>query len=95
LITLVLVADGLVGENGWFERGREQEQLEVRTAARDKARKDNAALAIRAERLKAGDPAVIEDLARGKLGMLKPGEVLFVDGTPPAARPEPAPASTP
>jgi cell division protein FtsB len=92
LIALVLVADALVGDNGWFERGREQERLQTATAARDKTRKDNAALAIRAERLKAGDPAVIEDLARGKLGMLKPGEVLFVDGTP---TPEPSPASVP
>ena len=84
LITVVLVADALVGENGWFERGREAERLATATAERDHARKHNAALAIRADRLRAGDPTVIEDLARGKLGMLKPGEVVFVEGTQPA-----------
>jgi len=84
LITLVLVADALVGENGWFERGRETERLTTATVARDRVRKHNAELAIRADRLKASDPAVVEDLARGKLGMLKPGEVVFVEGTQPS-----------
>jgi cell division protein FtsB len=90
LITLVLVADALVGENGWFERARESERLSVAIAERDRVRKHNAELAIRADRLKAGDPAVIEDLARGRLGMLKPGEVVFVEGS---TRPSPADAS--
>jgi len=80
----VLVADALVGENGWFERGRETERLTTATVARDRVRKHNAELAIRADRLKASDPAVVEDLARGKLGMLKPGEVVFVESTQPS-----------
>ena len=84
LITLVLVADALVGENGWFERGREAERLAIATVQRDRVRKHNAELAIRADRLKAGDPAVIEDLARDKLRMLKPGEVVFVESPQPA-----------
>lgn len=92
LITLVLIADALVGENGWFERGREAERLQTTTADRDRVRKENAALAIRAERLKAKDPAVVEDLARGRLGMLKPGEVLFVEGTKAPSVPDPSPA---
>ena len=32
LITLVLVADALVGENGWFERHHEQERLEQKSS---------------------------------------------------------------
>jgi cell division protein FtsB len=92
LVTLVLVADALVGENGWFERGREQERLRTMTAERDRLQHENAVLAERARRLKAEDPALVEDLARGKLQMLKPGEVLFVESTnaapvdPPATR---------
>jgi cell division protein FtsB len=92
LVTLVLVADALVGENGWFERDREQERLRTMTADRDRLQHENAALAERVRRLKAEDPALVEDLARGKLGMLKPGEVLFVEGTTGSAV-DPAPAS--
>jgi cell division protein FtsB len=82
LVTLVLVADALVGENGWFERHREQERLAQRSAELARVQQENADLAVRARRLEAADPAVIEDLARRNLGMLKPGEVLFIDGTP-------------
>jgi cell division protein FtsB len=82
LVTLVLVADALVGENGWFERHSEQERLAQTSAELARVQQENADLAVRARRLEAADPAVIEDLARRKLEMLKPGEVLFIDGTP-------------
>lgn len=82
LVTLVLVADALVGENGWFERHREQARLEQTSDELARVQRENAELAIRAQRLEAGDPAVVEDLARRNLEMLKPGEVLFIDGTP-------------
>jgi len=81
LVTLVLIADALVGENGWFERHREQERLQQRTEELTQVKKEIAALGQRAKRLEAADPAVIEDLARRKLEMMKPGEVLFIDGT--------------
>lgn len=82
LITLVLVADALVGENGWFERHHEQDRLEQKTVELAKVNQQNAELALRAKRLEAADPAVVEDLARRKLEMLKPGEVLFIAGSP-------------
>jgi cell division protein FtsB len=81
LITLVLVADALVGENGWFERHREQERLEQKSSELARLQQQNAELALRAKRLEAADPTVIEDLARRKLEMLKPGEVLFIAGS--------------
>jgi cell division protein FtsB len=92
LITVVLIADALVGENGWFERHHEQERYEQQTAALARVQQENAELALRAKRLEAADPAVIEDLARRKLEMMKPGEVLFIDGT--AAVPTSTPTST-
>lgn len=95
LVTLVLVADALVGENGWFERGVEQERLRTLTAQRERTRQENAALAERIRRLKVEDPAVIEDLARARLGMLKPGEVLFVEGTTAQPADAASTASTP
>jgi cell division protein FtsB len=82
LVTLVLIADALVGENGWFERHREQARLGEISDELARVQRENAELAIRAKRLQAGDPAVVEDLARRNLEMLKPGEVLFIDGTP-------------
>ena len=82
LITLVLVADALVGENGWFERHREQERYQQKAEELARVRQQNAELSLRARRLEAADPAVIEDLARRKLEMMKAGEVLFIDGTP-------------
>jgi cell division protein FtsB len=82
LVTLVLVADALVGENGWFERHREQARLQQTSDELARIQQENADLTIRARRLAAGDPAVIEELARRNLEMLKPGEVLFIDGTP-------------
>jgi cell division protein FtsB len=97
LVTLVLVADALVGENGWFERHREQARLDTTSAELARVQQENADLETRARRLAAGDPAVVEDLARRNLEMLKPGEVLFIDGTPavPAAASSPATPSTP
>src|SRR5690349_897890 len=69
LVTLVLVADALVGENGWFERNREQERLAAASAELEHLKQENADLAVRVRRLDAADPAVIEDLARRKLEM--------------------------
>lgn len=85
LVTLVLVADALVGENGWFERRSEQTRLEQMSADLARTKQENEALEIRRRRLESGDRAIIEALAREKLEMLKPGEVLFIDGTPPVA----------
>jgi cell division protein FtsB len=56
---------------------------------------DNEKFEIRRRRLEAADPAIIEALARDRLQMLKPGEVLFINGTPtPQGADEPA-ATTP
>jgi cell division protein FtsB len=85
LVTLVLVADALVGENGWFERHREQARLEAKSQELERLRAENAELVERKQRLERNDPAVIEDLARRKLEMLKQGELLFIDGTPATA----------
>jgi cell division protein FtsB len=92
LITLVLVADALVGENGWFERNREQQRLEQKSSELARLQRQNAELAVRAKRLEAADPTVIEDLARRKLEMLKPGEVLFIAGSPAVATSSTTPA---
>ena len=91
----MLVADALVGENGWFERHREQARLAADLGELARIQQENADLPIRARRLAAGDSAVIEELARRNLEMLKPGEVLFIDGTPAVPGQRPRPPLTP
>ena len=76
-ITLVIVVDAVFGEKGLLallEARREYAALE-RSLAR--ARAENAALRESARRLRE-DPAAIEDAARRELGLIKPGEVLFI-----------------
>jgi cell division protein FtsB len=76
-ITLVIVVDSIFGEKGLLallEARREYAALE-RSLAR--ARAENAELRETARRLRE-DPAAIEDAARRELGLIKPGEVLFI-----------------
>ena len=76
-VTLVLVINALVGERGLMEtiRAREHHQELVSDIARLRA--ENARLREHAERLR-HDPATIEALARKELGLIKPGELLFI-----------------
>ena len=79
LVTLILLADVLVGEAGFialFRARAERARLETEV---DTLRRHNDALR-EAVRLLSEDPRTIEDIARRDLGMLKPGERLFVIG---------------
>jgi cell division protein FtsB len=91
LITLVLVADALIGDKGLLEHRRESRRhAEIRREL-EQHRQDNRALRDRARRLREQDPATIEDLARRRLGMIKPGELLFIvkdAERPPSAPPK-------
>ena len=73
----VLVVDALVGEKGLIamvQARREQRRLEQSLSS---AREENARLREEA-RLLREDPQTIEDLARRELGLIKPGEQLFI-----------------
>lgn len=77
LFTVVLVVDAFVGEKGvlaLLEAKREFKRVE---AALAEARAENAALREQARRLRE-DPSAIEELARRELGLIKPGEKLFI-----------------
>jgi len=76
-ITLVIVVDAIAGEKGLLallEARREYASLE---RSLERARTENAELRETARRLRE-DPAAIEDAARRELGLIKPGEVLFI-----------------
>lgn len=76
-VTLVLLLNALVGERGFMEtlRARRQHQELVQTIERLRAEK--ARLQEEARRL-LSDPATIEALARQELGLIRPGEMLFI-----------------
>jgi cell division protein FtsB len=76
-VTVVLVIDAIVGEKGLLallEAGRDFHAVEQ---ALHRARRDNARLREEARRLRE-DPAAIEELARRELGLIRPGETLFI-----------------
>ncbi len=76
-ITAVLLMDALIGDRGLMERLRAGRQFREAEAALERLRLENARLRDEARRLK-DDPAAIESLARKDLGLLRPGEVLFI-----------------
>jgi cell division protein FtsB len=76
-ITLVIVVDAIAGEKGLLallEARREYAALE---RSLERARAENAELRETARRLRE-DPAAIEEAARRELGLIKPGEILFI-----------------
>jgi cell division protein FtsB len=82
-VTVVLVADALVGDKGLLDTLRAKRQHEALAAALAEKRRDNARLRDDIRRLKE-DPGAIESLAREELGLMREGEVLFIvhDVTP-------------
>lgn len=76
-VSLVLIIDGIVGEKGLLETLRARRHHRELTAAVGRARSENDALRERSRRLKE-DPATIEALAREELGLIRPGEMLFI-----------------
>ena len=76
-VTLVLVADAVVGEKGLIESVRARRQYREVAASLDSLRRENGRLRDTVRRLR-DDPAAIESLAREQLGLIRPGEVLFI-----------------
>jgi|SRR5215203_5804607 len=76
-VTLVLIINALVGERGLVQTLRARRQHEELVGAIDRLRADNASLREEARRLRT-DPAAIEALARQELGLIRPGEMLFI-----------------
>lgn len=75
--TVVLFIDALVGDRGLVERMRVGQQYRGAQAELERLRQENARLREEMRRLN-DDPSAIESLARKDLGLLRPGEVLFI-----------------
>ena len=84
-VVCVLVIDALVGDHGLVATMRARKQYDELTADLARLRSENASLREEARRL-AEDPAAIEEIARRELGLMSPGEKLFIirDVEPPA-----------
>jgi len=76
-VTLVLLLNALVGDRGLMETLRARRQHQALVADIERLRAENARLQDEARRL-LSDPATIEALARQELGLIRPGEVLFI-----------------
>lgn len=76
-VTCVVVVDALVGEKGFVETMRAKRQHAELAAAIAHLKQENARLREEARRLRE-DPRTIEEIARRELGLIKPGEKLFI-----------------
>ena len=75
--TVVLLVDALVGDKGLVERARARQRYANEKSAVEAIRSENVALRDRIHRLR-DDPAAIESIAREELGLIRPGELLFI-----------------
>jgi len=87
LIGCVIIVDALVGEKGLVAMRKARQQYQALETALAAARAENERSREEARRLRE-DPSAIEDLARRELGLIKPGEKLFIlkDVPPPATK---------
>ena len=76
-VTVVLVVDALIGDKGLLDTLRARRQYGALAAGLAQKRRENTRLRDDIRRLKE-DPAAIESLARGQLGLMREGEVLFI-----------------
>ena len=77
LVTVVIVIDALVGERGLLAMARARREYAELAAAITRQRAENGRLREVIRRL-AEDPDAIEEIARRELGLIRPGEKVFV-----------------
>ena len=76
-VGLGLTVDAFVGDKGLLAMMEAREQYRLLEHSLAAARAENARLREQARRLRE-DPAAIEEIARRELGLIRPGEKLFI-----------------
>jgi len=76
-IASIIIVDGLVGERGLLAMLRARHEYDELAASISRQRAENARLREQARRLRE-DPSAIEEIARRELGLIKPGERVFI-----------------
>jgi cell division protein FtsB len=87
MIGCVIIVDALVGEKGLLAMRKARQQYQALESSLGEARAENARRREEARRLRE-DPTAIEDLARRELGLIKPGEKLFIIKDVPSPTPK-------
>ncbi len=85
-VASVIVVDGLVGDRGLLAMMRARHEYDELAGTIARQRADNARLRDEARRLK-DDPRAIEEVARRELGLIRPGERVFIIKDVPPAKP--------
>ena len=75
-----------MGERGLLATLRARHEYDAVSAAIERKKADNARLREEARRL-SDDPSAIEEVARRELGLIKPGERVFIIKDVPQAKP--------
>jgi cell division protein FtsB len=76
-VATVIVVDALVGERGLLAMLRARHEYDDLSASIAQQRAENVRLRDTARRLRE-DPKTIEEIARRDLGLIKPGERVFI-----------------
>jgi len=94
-VAVVIIVDALVGDRGVLATLRARKEYDELSQAIDRQRAENARLWDEVRRLRE-DPSTIEEIARRELGLIRPGEKLFIvrDVPPPSQNIAPATSSS-
>lgn len=84
-VAAAMVVNALIGDRGLVAAVRAKNEHEQLAASIAGLKRENQQLAEAVRRLK-HDPKAVEDVARGDLGLIRPGEVVFVIKDAPAPR---------
>ena len=76
-VASVIVVDALVGDRGLIAMLRARQQYDELSASIERQRTENARLRETVRRLRE-DPSAIEEIARRELGLIRPGERVFI-----------------
>jgi cell division protein FtsB len=82
----VVIVDALVGDRGLLAMLRARHQYDQLAATIARQRAENARLREEVRRLRE-DPGAIEEIARRDLGLIRPGEKVFIVKDVPAPKP--------
>ena len=85
LVASIIIVDGLVGDRGLLARLRARHEYDQLAGSISRQRAENARLRDQARRLRE-DPGAIEEIARRELGLIKPGERVFIVKDVPQAK---------
>ena len=85
-VAVVILVDGLVGDKGLLAILRARHEYDELAATVGRVHSENLRLRDEARRLR-DDPATIEEVARRELGLIRPGEKVFILKDAPPAKP--------